>query len=418
MTTRRDFLKACAAAGAFAPGLGLGRLAFAADGPAPPLLVLVFQRGGCDGLNLVGPANEKAYVEARPPELRVLDGGERPGLALANGLADGIDFRLHPEAAPLFELYQGGRLAVLHACGLQNATRSHFEAQDLIERGVVSVADYARTDTGWLTRYLATLGEGAAAGRIAALSANAGVSAALARFDDALAAPDLAGGLPLAGGREAAAVLGRLYPPGATDPVRRAGAGVLARSALVEARLPRLPDGRPAPYAPAGAAYDNNGFTQGLQAIARLARMDVGLRVACIDHASWDTHDAQPGRFNALVGTLARGLAAFHQDMAAAGRPVRVVVMTEFGRRLRANRSQGTDHGHGSAMLVLGDGVRGGRMFGAWPGLDTPRLDQGVDLAATTDHRPVLAELLTLSGRDQALVFPGLPAPAPLGLLA
>ena len=145
MTTRRDFLKACAAVGAFAPGLGLGRLAFAADGPAPPLLVLVFQRGGCDGLNLVGPANEKAYVEARPPELRVLDGGERPGLALANGLADGIDFRLHPEAAPLFELYQGGRLAVLHACGLQNATRSHFEAQDLIERGVVSVADYAAT---------------------------------------------------------------------------------------------------------------------------------------------------------------------------------------------------------------------------------------------------------------------------------
>ena len=104
--------------------------------------------------------------------------------------------------------------------------------------------------------------------------------------------------------------------------------------------------------------------------------------------------------------------------MAAAGLPERVVVMTEFGRRLRANRSQGTDHGHGSAMLVLGDGVRGGRMFGDWPGLDTPRLDQGVDLAVTTDHRHVLAELLALPERDRAAVFPGLAARAPLGLTA
>ena len=193
---------------------------------------------------------------------------------------------------------------------------------------------------------------------------------------------------------------------------------MLARTALVDARLPRQPDGRLTPYAPPGANYENNGFTQGLQAIARLARMDVGLRVACIDHASWDTHDAQPGRFNGLVGQLTRGLAAFHRDMAAAGLPERVVVMTEFGRRLRANRSQGTDHGHGSAMPVLGDGVRGGRMFGDWPGLETPRLDQGVDLAVTTDHRHVLAELLALPERDRAAVFPGLAARAPLGLTA
>ncbi len=419
MTTRRDFLKACAAAGAFAPLAGLGRLAFAAEGAPTPLLVVVFQRGGCDGLNLVAPVNDKPYIDARTPDLRVLDSGERPGLALANGLGSGLDFRLHPEARPLFELYEAGRLAVLHACGLMNGTRSHFEAQDLIERGVVNIADYARSDSGWLTRYLATLGErGGDDRRIAAMSANAGMSASLLRYDDALALPDLSGGVPLAGGKDAAAVLARLYPSGATDPVRQAGARVLARTALVDARLPRQPDGRLTPYAPPGANYENNGFTQGLQAIARLARMDVGLRVACIDHASWDTHDAQPGRFNGLVGQLTRGLAAFHRDMAAAGLPVRVVVMTEFGRRLRANRSQGTDHGHGSAMLVLGDGVRGGRMFGDWPGLETPRLDQGVDLAVTTDHRHVLAEVLGLPERDRAAVFPGLATRAPLGLTA
>ena len=416
MTTRRDFLKACAAAGVFAPLTGIGRLAFAADAAPAPLLLVVFQRGGCDGLNLVAPVNERAYIEARSADLRVLDSGERPGLALANGLGSGLDFRLHPEAAPLAELYGAGRLAVLHACGLANATRSHFEAQDLIERGVPSLAPGTGVSDGWLTRYLATLGErGGDAARLAAVSASSGVPVALARYDDALALPDLQGGVGLPGGKEAAAVLQRLYRGG--DPVSQAGARTLARLALVDARLPRLPDGRVAPYAPPGAGYENNAFTLGLQAIARLVRMDVGLRVACIDHASWDTHDAQAGRFNALVGPFARGLAAFHRDMAAAGRPLRIVAMTEFGRRLRSNRSQGTDHGHGAAMLVLGDGVRGGRMFGDWPGLDTPRLDQGVDLAVTTDYRQVLAELLALAPRDREAVFPGLAPRAPLGLL-
>lgn len=415
MTSRRDFLKACAAAGVFLPTAGVGRLAFAADAARQPLLVVVFQRGGCDGLNLVGPANERAYIDARASELRVLDAGERPGLQLANGLGTDLDFRLHPEAKPLFELYEAGQMAVLHACGLTNGTRSHFEAQDLIEHGLVSLDAYARVPTGWLTRYLATLApEGGE--RIAAVSANSGVAASLARYSEALAVADLQGGLPLPGGKEAAAILGRLYRTG-SSPAHLAGMRTLASTALVDARLPRQPDGRLIPYAPAGAAYENNGFTQGLQAIARLARMDVGLRVACIDHASWDTHDAQPGRFNGLVGQLSRGLAAFQRDMAATGTDYRIVVMTEFGRRLRSNRSQGTDHGHGAAMLLLGSGVHGGRMFGRWPGLDTPRLDQGVDLAVTTDFRQVLAETLALDPRAREVVFPGLGPEVPLGLL-
>ena len=415
MTNRRDFLKACAAAGVFLPGAGLGRLAFAAEPGRQPLTVIVFQRGGCDGLNLVAPVNERAYIDARSSDMRLLDAGERPGLQLANGLAADLDFRLHPEGRPLFELYEAGQMAVIHAVGLVNGTRSHFEAQDLIEHGVVSLEQSARTPTGWLTRYLASLDVGGE-GHISAMSANSGVAAALAGRDDTLAAPDLQGGLPLPGGREAAAILGQLYR-GGSSPVHQAGTRTLAQIALVDARLPRQPDGKLAPYAPAGAAYENNGFTQGLQAIARLARMDVGLRVACIDHASWDTHDGQPGRFNALAGQLSRGLAAFHRDMGSSGVPFRVVVMTEFGRRLRANRSQGTDHGHGSAMLVLGEGLRGGHMYGRWPGLDTPNLDQGVDLAVTTDSRQVLAEVLGLDGRSRERVFPGLAARPALGLL-
>ncbi|HMW53701.1 MAG TPA: hypothetical protein PKD33_16550, partial [Rhodocyclaceae bacterium] len=158
MTTRRSFLKACAAAGALMPGLGIGRLAYAATDAAAPLTVVVFLRGGCDGLLLAGPANEPAYVEARPPELRVLDGGERAGLPLANGLTADLDFRLHPDARPLYELYQAGRLALVHAVGLTNGTRSHFEAQDLIERGVSTLEQAYRTPEGWLTRYLTLYG--------------------------------------------------------------------------------------------------------------------------------------------------------------------------------------------------------------------------------------------------------------------
>jgi uncharacterized protein (DUF1501 family) len=166
-------------------------------------------------------------------------------------------------------------------------------------------------------------------------------------------------------------------------------------------------------------AVSARGFSAEAQRIGRL--MAQGYNLGFVDVGGWDTHVNQGGVKGDLatrLGNLGDGLAQLPAAMGPAWRDTTVVVISEFGRTFRQNGNRGTDHGHGSAMLVLGDGVRGGRMFGAWPGLDTPRLDQGVDLAATTDHRPVLAELLTLSGRDQALVFPGLPAPAPLGLLA
>lgn len=414
MIHRRSFLKACAAAGVWGAAPALGPLLFAADAPPGPLLLVVFQRGACDGLHLVGPANDVDYVNARVAELRVPDGGEHAGIALANGLDPALDFRLHPEARPLVEFYEAGELAVLHACGLMNGTRSHFEAQDLIERGLSSQA--LNVGSGWLTRYLALHGDIHRRDDIAAVSANAGVATVLADCHEVLAVPDLQGGLPLPGGNGAAAVLERLYAGGG-DPVRQAGTDTLTRCALVNARLPRQADGRLLPYAPPGANYENNGFTQGLQAVARLTRMDMGLRVACIDYGGWDTHDAQGRRFAALLGPFTRGLAAFRHDLAQAGLPVRIVVMTEFGRRLRSNRSQGTDHGHGSAMLVLGDGVNGGRMLGAWPGLDTPKLDHGVDLAVTTDGRQVLAEVLALEGAARESVFPGLAPRAPVGVL-
>jgi uncharacterized protein (DUF1501 family) len=146
--------------------------------------------------------------------------------------------------------------------------------------------------------------------------------------------------------------------------------------------------------------------------------MDVGLAAVCVDHGGWDTHEGQPGRFANQVRQLSLGLAAFHEDMAAALRPVVIVVMTEFGRRVRANKSGGTDHGHGGCWLVLGDQVRGGRMAGKWPGLATQQLDQGVDLAVTTDYRAVLSEALATCGLMTRDEFPDWKVTGSLGLFA
>lgn len=411
---RREFLKACTAAGVFLPGSPLGRLAFAAEGPATPLTVVVFLRGGCDGLNLVGPCNDPSYVEARSAELRLLDSGDKAALPLDNPLGSGLDFRLHPDARPIHDLYQSGQMAILHACGLMNATRSHFEAQDLIEKGITNSQTSPPIGSGWLTRYLETL-QSTPATALPAMAASSGIPGSLAKRDDALAIPNFRDGLAAPGGTDASSVLSRLYASGKTD-AHLAGARTLKSLALVDARLPHQADGKIAAYT-STAPYEDNTFAQGLQAIARVARTELGLRIAHIDHSNWDTHEAQQGRFSNLTAQLSRGLAAFHADLSSTNQAFRIIVMTEFGRRLRANLSQGTDHGHGSVVLALGSDVQGGRMLGKWPGLQSSELDRGVDLAATTDIRQVISELLHLNINQQATVFPGIKASPLLGLL-
>jgi len=169
----------------------------------------------------------------------------------------------------------------------------------------------------------------------------------------------------------------------------------------VSTALPRDGAGKIVPDTPGGTAtYDGTSdLSRSLNSVARLARMNVGLSVACADFDGWDTHENQQGRIASLIKQLANGPAAFSEDMASARQPTIVVVMTEFGRRVRANKSGGTDHGHGGGWLVLGDKVNGGKMFGRWPGLATQKLDQGVDLAVTTDYRLFLVEALAACGR-------------------
>lgn len=403
---------------------GVRSLAFAADNPveAPVgtleagTLVVVFLRGGADMLALVAPADDPDYRAARTPELRVAAEGPRAGIRLEQTLAPSLDFRLHPDAAPLAELYAARRLAIVHAVGLTDGTRSHFVAQDLMERGIAREEDLARTGTGWVARWLGDRGLGAeeGVGRVPAIGTAAAPAAALAGMGGALAVPDLRGGLAPPGGPQAAAVLAALSRQG-DGAYERAARAALDGLSMVDGRLSRQADGKVAAYdAEGGAVYEETEAGRALQTVARVLKMDIGLRVACVDVGGWDTHENQQGRFATAVGQLSRAIAAFHADTQRYERDLTMVVMSEFGRRLRGNRSQGTDHGHGGAMLVLGGRVAGRRMLGQWPGLASHQLDRGVDLAVTTDYRTVLSELI---GAPAARSFPGFQG-KPLGVLS
>ena len=428
--TRREFLKAAAAAGAIAPLSGVRNLAFGADASRDNILVVLFLRGGCDSLNLIGPCNDQNYIDDRIAPLRVLDGGDKPGIPLANSLDPAIDFRLHPAAAPLADLYQQGHLAVVHAVGLSNETRSHFIAQDLIERGAVSDASDqsagAKSSTpiesGWLARYARLAGlDSLGPKAVAALSASNGVDKSLEGFGAALAIPDLSGGIGLAGGEQLRAVLTALYSDQPGE-VAAAGRLTLAKFATVDAGIPKAPDGRAMPYRPdGGAVYDEGGegAARGLEAIARIIKMDIGLKIASVDMGGWDTHEGQQYHFNLLAAQLGRNIAAFWNDLAAYDGRLTLVTISEFGRRLRSNKSNGTDHGHAGAMLVLGGRVNGGRMYGRWPGLATPELDRAVDLAVTTDYRAVLSAVAgaDLPPQRLAQLFPGFGPAGPLSIM-
>lgn len=396
--------------GALALGVGLGPLARAAFGKGDDLLVVVFLRGGCDGLNLVAPVSDPGYGPARGVPLRVGESGARRGLALANGLA-GTEFLLHARARELHGLYADGKLAIVHAVGLTHQTRSHFEAQALVERGV---ADFGGVRDGWLKRLARELG----LARFGAISASGlepesflGLASALtvSQPEDFQLSDD--------GGIEG--LLERLLV--GEGAIAAAGRETLAAVRQVRQHLARGSDGQVKAYKPSvpypGETYDE--FRGALLSIAELAKMQVGMRLATVDLDGWDTHQDQADRFSELVARLSGQLAAFLEDLGSYPGRVTVLVMSEFGRRVKSNDSGGTDHGHGGSWLLLGNAVNGGRMYGRWPGLATEQLDHGLDLAVTTDYRTVLAELIGHLAGPEAVgrVLPGFEVPAPLGLL-
>ncbi len=384
MLTRRNLLTTTAAL-SLTPSVR----AFAAPTPSPgPVLVTVFLRGGMDSLGVVAPVDDPNYIADRPPEMRLLADGDKPALRLDNGPAK-LDFRLHPEMGALRDLYQSDRIALIHASGIANGTRSHFGAQELIERGIGAPDETGRVSGGWMARWLAATGEA----KRAAFVAGNGVPEELAMHTDTIAAGDLRGGMSVPGGKQAHTVLSHLYRDG-TGAFEQAGRRTLQGIDLIDGHL-RAPDGKVMSYQPTGkVSYEETEIGRGLMTVARVIRMDLGIRAFAVDMGGWDTHENQPGRLASLAGQLSRALGAFHEDLQAQLGNVVLVVMSEFGRRLRSNKSNGTDHGHAGLTIVSAPKIVGGRIHGTWPGLASDQLDNAVDLAMTTDIRSILAELM------------------------
>jgi uncharacterized protein (DUF1501 family) len=361
-------------------------------------LVTIFLRGGADGLNMVVPYGDPDYLRLRPTL----------GLASpADGGCLDVDgfFGLHPAFAPLDAERAAGRLALVHAVGSDDETRSHFEAQDQMEHGC-SFGE--SVGGGWVGRYLRAGGMG---GSLAAVAVGTHVPEALRGAPTAATMTRLED-LEIRGvdgvRDEVVGALGALY--GGASMLDLAGRDTLTlmRKAGELAQQPVR----------AGVEYPTGSFGEGLRDVARLVKADVGLRVACLDLGAWDTHYVQALALEGRIGELAGGLAAFQQDLGEKKHEVVVVVMTEFGRRAYENASFGTDHGRGGALLVLGDGLVTDHVLGRWPGLADGKLEGPGDLAVITDYRDVLGEVVGLTGDvDGREVFPGY-RPKPVGLVA
>jgi len=420
MLSRRALLKGSAwtAVAGLLPVPHLQRLVFGAEANAGRMLVVLHLRGGCDGLNLLSPASDPEFIAARSSDLRVLAEGADAGRVIPHATSPTVEFRLHSSAGALADLCDAKHLAFVHAAGLTDTTRSHFVATDMIEHGVADGAALNRSTSGWLARAMQSE---PASGLVRGVSTSAAPSGAWLGDTQAISVADLANGLTAPGGSQTEQVLDRLYGGGAGDVVRSAGRITLDSMHSIDSRLKRDAHGKVVPYAPEARVNYDAAFELGrpLKTLAQLVKMDLGLQAATVDLGGWDTHEYQQGRFKNQVERLSQGLGAFYNDMARYQNRLVVVVVTEFGRRLRSNRSNGTDHGRGSVMMVLGGRVAGGSIYGRWPGLKSEQLEEGVDLAVVNDYRQGLTEVLSHWRGDATPqdVFPGFSAASPLGLI-
>ncbi|SNY40894.1 DUF1501 domain-containing protein [Paractinoplanes atraurantiacus] len=391
-----------ALAGVAATGIST-TMAYAAPGYTGDTLVVLSLRGGFDGLSAIVPIGDADYYKARPSI----------GVPKAQVIAGDGTFGLHPALAPLLPHWQSGKLAAVHAVGQPNPTRSHFAAMDAME----NAAPGTSIRTGWLDRMLGVTG---ASGPLAGVS----IGNAMPHRLYAGPAPDVSmasiDGFTLAGDsakRPRAAALRAMY---ADAPALQAGQALAADQALTAtASL------RGATYTPAnGATYPATELGTALRDVARLIKAKVGLATATVDCGDWDMHEGlgtgvKGQRMYDNLTELALALAAFATDLGAEGMAsVTLLTVSEFGRRVAENGSHGVDHGHGNAMLVLGGGVRGGKIFTKWPGLSPDALVAG-DLAATTDYRAVIGEVLQKRCGVGSLsqVFPDV-SPSSFGLAA
>jgi uncharacterized protein (DUF1501 family) len=369
-------------------------------GPAGDVLVCVFLRGGADGLHLVAPYGDAAYYAQRP-RIGVPRPDDRRQPAAQRGIdLDGI-FALNPTLSPLQEPYRAGHLAIVHAAGSPDRSRSHFSAMETMERGV---ANGSSAGTGWLGRHLQAR-PGRSPSPLRALAIGDYLPQSLEGALGATAVSSLDAfrlSLPAEWSHSFQATLAGLYEA-ADGPIAAAGR---------ETRrlLQALDQLHPERYQPgSGAHYPTSDFGRGLAQIAQLIKAELGLEVACLDLGGWDSHIGQEQLLDGLMRDLAGGLAAFHADLGRHLDRVTLVVMSEFGRRVRENGGLGTDHGRATCFWLMGGGIRGGRVVVEWPGLEEDRLEGPGDLRVTVDYRDLLAEVVARRLRNPAWaeVFPG-----------
>jgi uncharacterized protein (DUF1501 family) len=393
LISRRIFLRdsAIAMVGVGTSPLWLERAALAvnstaASGQRKKVLVAIFQRGAADGLNIVVPHGEQRYYDLRPT------------IAVAQDQVIDLDgmFGLNPALAPLKPLWDNKELAIVHAAGSPDPTRSHFDAQDYMESGTPGLK---ATSDGWLNRALPP-----ADGKpspVRAVSLGPTLPRAMRGGNDAVAVENLNS----FNVRDAAAAksLEAMYAGTGDQVLNGTGRATFEAVALLQSL-------QKTPYQPAnGARYPAGRFGDSLRQIAQMIKADVGVEVAFADIGGWDHHVQEFQHMPPLLTEFGNSLAALYQDLGDRMEDVVVVTMSEFGRAAKENGDRGTDHGHANAMFVMGGPVQGGKVYGQWPGLAPEQLYEKRDLALTTDFRDVLSEAVYshLGNQQIAKVFPG-----------
>jgi uncharacterized protein (DUF1501 family) len=398
--TRRVFLRnsALAVVGTTAIPSFLARAAYgAADvSSGNKRLVVIFQRGAADGLNLVVPHAEPAYYAMRPsiniPRNQVID-------------LDGF-FGLHPSLSPFQPLWSQRHLAIVHAAGSPDPTRSHFDAQDFMESGTPGVK---ATEDGWLNRSLRSLPAPAESTPFRAIALGPSLPRILSGSEPAAAVNNI-NEFGVGGRNPNAAPVANTFEVMYEQSVDSVLHGT-GQETFEAVKMLKAAD--PSKYTPApGANYAKGRFGDSLKQLAQLVKANLGVQVAFADIGGWDHHvneGATQGQIANVAGEFSQSLAAFWIDLGDLAEDTVVVTMSEFGRTARENGNRGTDHGHANVMFIMGGRVQGGKVYGHWPGLDPSQLHEDRDLALTTDFRRVLGEAVYRHLGNKALdqVFPG-----------
>jgi uncharacterized protein (DUF1501 family) len=388
----------------------LQRAIAAAPASGKKQLVVLFQRGAADGLNIVVPFSEQNYYRMRPT---IAIQEPRNGTEDCAVDLDGF-FGLHPSLSALAPLFQKNELAIVHAAGSPDPTRSHFDAQDFMESGTPGLK---ATEDGWLNRALEKFpGESredeqkTKASPFRAVAIGANLPRMLRGAAPAIALPDVRQFKVMAQNSGMNHVVEGSFEAMYAQTVDQALRGTAAET--FEA-IDMLRKADPAKNQPEhGADYGRSRLGQSLKQIGQLLKADIGTEVLFVDCGGWDNHvneGGAQGQLANLLKDLGRGMAAFYQDMGDRMQNIVFVTMSEFGRAAKENGNRGTDHGHANCMFVMGGEVKGGKVYGRWPGLGEGQLNDGRDLALTTDFRSVLGEILHkhIGVRDLVPVFPG-----------